>query len=112
MDPHPLGRAPVPPAVTGETHAQFYQRQGLCPDCGESAHGRDVMDSDGYPTEEELLRVEKWPDVDAAAWLAYVKTLWHFPDWGWREEGDRVFASTGGWSGNEDVIAAMQKNFL
>jgi hypothetical protein len=72
----------------------------------------DVMDSDGYPTEAELLRVTEWSDVDAMAWLAYVKTLWHWPDWGWREEDDRIFASTGGWSGNEAVIEAMQRNFL
>jgi len=70
------------------------------------------MDADGYPTDAELQRVAEWPDVDATAWLAYVKTLWHWPEWGWREEGDSTFISTGGWSGNEDVIAAMQKNFL
>lgn len=72
-----------------------------------------------YPTEEELGRIRTWADVDASdphGLFAYVKALW-WPDgggWGWREYTDRDGAryyhiSTGGWSGNEDIIDAMQE---
>lgn len=88
------------------------------------------MTTDGYdyPEDEQLQRVTAWsPTWDKAgkkphydAWFEFIKSLWWMPDWGWREyegfdedEPVRIFhISTGGWSGNEDLIDAMSDNFI
>jgi hypothetical protein len=84
------------------------------------------MSEDGYPTEEELERIIKW-DGDFKQLLSYVKSVGHYwPEedgWGWSEEPEvvdelrggyvtRYHISTGGWSGNESIIDALNKNFL
>ena len=81
-----------------------------------------------YPTEDELQKIRTWDWHDPHGLMAYVKERWHFADWGWTEEAwgwsdcpaDEPAAasrasrkyriSTGGWSGNEDIIRAMQEN--
>src|SRR4051812_17917003 len=79
---------------------------------------------DRYPTDEELKRVEEWPYTDLLGLMEFVKSIWWMPDWGWKqedkqpEEGDLLHQepypefrlSTGGWSGNESLIDAMQSN--
>jgi len=48
--------------------------------------------------------------------MDFVHSLWHWPDWGWKElaTDDRTTydISTGGWSGNEELIGAMRENFM
>lgn len=76
------------------------------------------MPDNGYPTEEELERIKNWDYTEG--WLhlmAYIKSCWWRADWGWSMtsvEGHptRYDISTGGWSGNESIISAMQENFL
>ncbi len=74
------------------------------------------MDDDGYPTEEELAKIRAWPWQDSAGLMSFIKSIWYLADWGWREEpgekkGKIHYAiSTAGWSGNEDLIAAMMEN--
>lgn len=78
------------------------------------------FDSDGYPTEESLERIEKWPHEDHAGLMAFAESIWRYADWGWRrtETTDELMKmpiiaydlSTGGWSGNESIIAAMKLN--
>lgn len=80
------------------------------------------MSDDGYPTEEELKQIAQWDDNDLKGWLEFIGTLWHFGDWGWSvtETLDPVFeqpvrtyqVSTGGWSGNEEIIRAMQEQWM
>ena len=76
------------------------------------------MDADGYPTEDELEKIKTWGANDYFGWFEFIKTCWWAADWGWSEEdGTERFSpnepvhwwriSTGGWSGNESVIAAM-----
>jgi hypothetical protein len=74
-----------------------------------SERGGAVSD---YPTDEELKRIEKWPYSDPLGWLKFVESIWWMADWGitWRPR--RVYISTGGWSGNEDIIESMKKNFI
>lgn len=67
------------------------------------------MDADGYPDEAELQRIREWPHQDCADLLAFVRSLW-WGKWGWRQNGYRYRISTGGWSGNESLIAAMEDN--
>jgi hypothetical protein len=64
-----------------------------------------------YPTAEELDRLRTWPSDDPVGFLEYARSLWWAQEWGWPEfRSDQMFtsASTGGWSGNEEIVAAMQ----
>jgi len=70
------------------------------------------MDSNGYPDVEELTKIKEWPYKDCTGLMAYVESLWRNPDWGWKRDGNTYAISTGGWSGNEDLINAMGDNLL
>ena len=80
-----------------------------------------MPDQDGYPTDDELKRIKEWPiSEDYAEWFDFIRSCWWAADWGWYEEDahDELFnrqvkhysISTGGWSGNESIIEAMQEN--
>lgn len=82
-------------------------------------------DDNGYPTEETLKAIEKWACIGPEAkisLMAFVKSAWWMPDWGWQEEQitsahptiiiKRYSISTGGWSGNESLIYALKQNHL
>ena len=67
-----------------------------------------------YPTEKQLRTIRNWNGTTALLWQ-YVKVLWHYPDWGINESIDRsgthlLELHTAGWSGNEDIIAALEKS--
>lgn len=68
-----------------------------------------MLDDDGYPTDEALDIVAAWPHTDIPGLIAFVRDLWRYPNF-WTDDGDRLCISTGGWSGNESLIAAMQRN--
>jgi len=80
----------------------------------------DFLDEDRYPTKNALEAIEKWHWDDARGWFKFIEDLWHFHDWGWKEKNEkhdykdkivlRYYISTGGWSGNESIIRAMQNN--
>lgn len=67
-----------------------------------------------YPTEDELERIRTWDVLTEplAGYLDFVRSCWWRPDWGWRQTRWSLRLSTGGWSGNESIIGAMQRNFL
>jgi hypothetical protein len=83
-------------------------------------------ESDDYPSEETLARIKSWPHADLAGALDFVASVWHWPEFGvshelkpherfvvHAEEGDKhLRLATGGWSGNEDILAAMQENMM
>ena len=83
-----------------------------------------MPDRDGDPTDDELARIREWPHPDPLGWFAFIKTCWWAADWGWQEyEGSNLFGQagagtrryalfTGGWSGNEEIITAMQANAI
>jgi len=80
----------------------------------------DMLDEDGYPTNAALDVIRLWHFIDAKGWFKFIENLWHFREFGWKEKDEphdykdkivhRYYISTGGWSGNEDLIRAMQKN--
>ena len=81
----------------------------------------EYLDEDGYPTEAALELIATWHWCDSKGWLDFIKSIWWASDWGWTEgvgehdwdkdkEVYRYSISTGGWSGNESIIRAMQKN--
>lgn len=82
-----------------------------------------TFDADGYPTDETLEALETWDWHEAAAGLKFAAAAWHWPEWVGEElrenergivnaeTGERfVRFATGGWSGNESVIAALKRN--
>lgn len=74
-----------------------------------------MPDKDGYPTEDELRRIKEW-DVcsDLMGLLRFIEDLWFYSD-RFILKGKRVlrlYLSTGGWSGNEDIIIALEENFV
>jgi len=72
-----------------------------------------MIDEDGYPTEEALKRIREWEWSDGVEeWFSFIESIWHFHDWGWHRDGSTYYVSTGGWSGNESIISAMQKNYV
>jgi len=82
---------------------------------------KDMLDEDGYPTDDALIIIENWYWNDSKGWFEFIKSLWYLSSWGW-DEGEephdwkkdemcyRYHISTAGWSGNEAIIHAMQKN--
>ena len=87
------------------------------------------MDDDGYPDDAELDKIAKWDCIatgDFRPLMEYVQGLWQWGDRMFIKTGehkggpyhggivvtsDVYEVSTGGWSGNESLIAAMQENF-
>lgn len=79
----------------------------------------EYLDEDGYPTEEALIEIENWSYNDPKGWFKFIENIWHLRSWGWSEvrkayldSPDKIeyHISTAGWSGNEDIIRAMQEN--
>jgi len=70
-----------------------------------------MMDRDGYPEEDELYKLSHWDMGDPQGWIEYAQSLWKYDEY--FTEKDFVWCiSTGGWSGNESVIYAMQDNYI
>jgi len=79
------------------------------------------MDTKDYPTDEELEAIRSW-DITAqpiTGLLDLIHQCWHWadgPGWhGYDLTGKKVLKlelSTGGWSGNEEIINALQENFM
>jgi hypothetical protein len=71
-----------------------------------------------YPTEEELLRLTTWDCSSSESvkrLLAEIERMWWMSEWGYKLTGTRVLRlqlHTGGWSGNESIIEALQGNFI
>ena len=84
-----------------------------------------------YPTDDDLdylsdddwEQIETWPWHDIAGCLDFVKASWHWPDLASHNlsahEGYVVRADpedrylrlvTGGWSGNEELVGALESN--
>lgn len=87
----------------------------------ESPEGDPVLGDDGYPHDIEIMRIEQWPTAttdDLITLMEYVKARWSYPQY-WEEADieDRYpyreyTVSTGGWSGNESLIHALEQNTM
>ena len=71
----------------------------------------EYLDGDGYPTEAAIEKIENWSWQDWCGLMEFVEMLWYWPDdfQGSREARTYTLA-TGGWSGNEDLVGALQRN--
>lgn len=84
-----------------------------------------TFDADGYPTDETLGRIRSWPvetAADMAAAMDFAGRAWSYPEY-WECDPDfiepewptgshqrRYVFSTGGWSGNESIVSAIEAN--
>jgi len=67
--------------------------------------------ADGYPTEETERTITEWPFENGYhSLLAYVARAWKYPDYFTHDGGSEYKISTGGWSGNEELIGALERN--
>ena len=77
--------------------------------CGEAVTNQPMA---RYPTEPELDKIREWPHTDPLGWLDFIRSVWGWENWGWHRTQRRLYFSTGGWSGNEDIIGAMRDNWI
>lgn len=71
---------------------------------------RPTFDANGHPSDETKIAIKEWEFKDASGWLQYVREAWnHTYGTIWEEKG-LVKMATGGWSGNEEIIIAMNEN--
>ncbi len=76
-----------------------------------------MLDENDYPDEKSLKEIRKWDILKQGVQglLDLVEENTNWPDWSFDIKGKRVLRfeyHTGGWSGNEDVIGALQRNTL
>lgn len=85
------------------------------------------MDEDGYPNKFSLEMISIWDYMDNDGWFKFIEEMWHMKWFGWhmavgiedkdlnRDNNSNIkhyFLSTAGWSGNESIIKAMEKNVM
>ena len=75
------------------------------------------MATNDYPTDEEVAQVKQWEFTTPESFvefMAFVKSIgnyWPTDSFGWQQDGRKFSVSTGGWSGNEEILGAMQENW-
>ena len=92
---------------------------------GLGAIGEPTFDANGYPTEETLAIIRAWSIsaiADFATVMDFAGRVWSYPDrWECIESEvdadwpganpQRIYRfSTGGWSGNESIVSAIEAN--
>ena len=72
-----------------------------------------------YPTDEMIERIRAWEFTARDSFeqfMSYVRAAGHYwtgeLTFGWYQDGRRYEVSTGGWSGNEEIVGAMQANLV
>lgn len=66
---------------------------------------------EGYPTDEALEKIKNWDANDPLGLWEYIKDYFNDHGRAW-VEGEDYKLATGGWSGCEDVIRAIEDNFI
>lgn len=75
----------------------------------DTAKTQPVLSEDGYPDEADLESIRTWDFTDFPALMTFIKPIWNYADSGyWKQDGYVYTISTGGWSGNESIIAALR----
>ena len=72
------------------------------------------VDENEYPTNFALNAIQRWPirtNDDFVSLMNYIQQIWYCPH-RMTHEGLHYTLVTSGWSGNEDIIAAMQSNIM
>ena len=69
------------------------------------------MDKIKYIHSESLEKISLWRG-DWVELLVFIKHLWTYDHYFKVTEDNVYFLSTGGWSGNEQIIEALRRNIL
>lgn len=74
-----------------------------------------MPDKDGYPLDDELQKIKTWVIDSHKTYhdlMRYIHSIWTYPDYFKRDyhHPNAYRLVTGGWSGNEDIIRAMNQN--
>jgi len=68
---------------------------------------------ENYPHKQSLKLIRAWPHDKFDELMEFVESLWRYAEWGFsRNANDEYHLSTGGWSGNEEIISALQSNLM
>lgn len=79
-----------------------------------------TFDKYGYPSKKTLRAIEEWDYQDAWSLMAFVHEAWN-ESYGWfkntapkldTNDGRYWCCTTGGWSGNEDILRALASNMM
>lgn len=71
------------------------------------------MDKNGYPDKSELKTIREWDWHDFVGLMGYIEDVLKYAGYGYFYRGRKYYRlSTGGWSGNESIIAALQENVM
>jgi len=67
-----------------------------------------------YPTKGQLTTIKEFDlaKKPVRELLDYIEPIWEYGDWGFIRTPHKLELHTGGWSGNEDIIEALHRNFL
>lgn len=68
------------------------------------------FDKDGYPTEATLDAIKNWDYKDRRGVLGFIAQAWCYQDSAIETRDGLFVFATGGWSGNEELIYALQDN--
>lgn len=71
-----------------------------------------TFDRHGYPTEDTCQTIKVWPVEDVDGFVQFVIESWHDTGRIWHDDNNDLHMATGGWSGNESIIQAMQENYI
>jgi len=71
------------------------------------------FDKHGYPTEETLRTIREWPfEGKVEDLLLFVRDAWYYGERAKNVRPGIWTFSTGGWSGNEDLLEALYQSSL
>lgn len=78
-----------------------------------------MPDKHGYPTSKEIAKLKKHAgaigaecaELDTDKLLNLLRDIWRYPDF-IKENGRHLELHTGGWSGNEEIIGALQESMF
>jgi len=67
-----------------------------------------------YPSKRQLKAIKEFDLLERPVHelIDCIEEIWHNSDWGFKREKHTLELHTGGWSGNEDTISALQRNFM
>jgi hypothetical protein len=73
----------------------------------------------GYPSDDDLEKIREWDYNDVEGLFEFIKSLWCYPHLFetrcYLEDDSKItkyIVSTGGWSGNESIISALEGNVI
>jgi hypothetical protein len=89
----------------------------------------ELFDADGYPTDEALSYIRNWgsekneeknelvfgkffSSSNTSELIEYVKSLWNYGDYAYKEEDGLFELHTLGWSGNESIVYELKNTIL